>query len=183
MQTAAAFLLLSGSASPQNVCLISRTQAARCQLPSGIASKQPAWHNARFGESIPSGRSAMKRFNLFLTAALGISLAAMAAPARAGDNDGQADLDKAMEKKLSATTTEDLGEVLTLSEGPSRKGSARRTSNSPTIWSTARCCNGAHFHPAAVRGEIAPRRADEDRDGLGRSGEARRPRSRRAPRF
>jgi tetratricopeptide (TPR) repeat protein len=65
----------------------------------------------------------MKRSKLFLlTAALGTLLAAMGAPARAGDNDGQADLDKAMEKKLAATTSDDLGEVLTLSENAIKKG-------------------------------------------------------------
>jgi tetratricopeptide (TPR) repeat protein len=42
--------------------------------------------------------------------------------ARAGDNDGQADLDKATEKKLSADSLEDLAEVLRLCESAMKAG-------------------------------------------------------------
>ena len=42
--------------------------------------------------------------------------------ARAGDNDGQDDLDKATEKKLSAESLDDLAEVLRLCEGAMKQG-------------------------------------------------------------
>ena len=56
---------------------------------------------------------------------LGLMIAAIAmfaSRAIAGDNDGQADLDKATEKKLSAISVEDLGEVVGLCESAMKKG-------------------------------------------------------------
>ena len=56
---------------------------------------------------------------------LGLMIAAIgtfASRAIAGDNDGQADLDKATEKKLSAISVEDLGEVIGLCESAMKKG-------------------------------------------------------------
>jgi tetratricopeptide (TPR) repeat protein len=56
---------------------------------------------------------------------LGLMIAAIAtfaSRAIAGDNDGQADLDKATEKKLSAISVEDLGEVIGLCETAMKKG-------------------------------------------------------------
>jgi tetratricopeptide (TPR) repeat protein len=56
---------------------------------------------------------------------LGLLLAALvvyAAPLPAGENDGQDDLDKATEKKLSAESLDDLSQVLKLCESAMKKG-------------------------------------------------------------
>jgi tetratricopeptide (TPR) repeat protein len=61
----------------------------------------------------------MKRL---LTLGLMIAITAFATRAIAGANDGQADLDKATEKKLSAISVEDLGAVIDLCENALKKG-------------------------------------------------------------
>ena len=56
---------------------------------------------------------------------LGLMICAIgifAGRAVAADNAGQADLDKATEKKLSAVSVEDLGEVIDLCESAMKKG-------------------------------------------------------------
>ncbi len=59
----------------------------------------------------------------FLTCGLlCVAAVVMVSRVRAGDNDGQADLDKATEKKLSAETLEDLSSVLELCEKAMKSG-------------------------------------------------------------
>ena len=62
----------------------------------------------------------MKRY--FICGVFCLAALVMVARVRAGDNDGQADLDKATEKKLSAETLEDLSSVLDLCEKAMKSG-------------------------------------------------------------
>ena len=63
----------------------------------------------------------MRRFVPVALVAL-VSLIGLSKVPRSGDNDGQGDLDKATEKKLSAETLDDLGEVLRLCESATKAG-------------------------------------------------------------
>jgi tetratricopeptide (TPR) repeat protein len=65
-------------------------------------------------------RSAMKRYLPF--GLLFAALVTFALPLPAGENEGQDDLDKATEKKLSAESLDDLSEVLRLCESAMKKG-------------------------------------------------------------
>ncbi len=64
----------------------------------------------------------MNRSRLFGAALAALVMTVGAGRAVAGDNDGQADLDKATEKKLAAKTDADLGDVIGLCEQAIKKG-------------------------------------------------------------
>ena len=83
-------------------------------------------------------RYAMKRYLPF--ALLFAALFLFAARVSAAENEGQDDLDKATEKKLSSESLNDLSEVLTLCESAMKKGLSPVASNPPGPSARLNCC-------------------------------------------